>query len=466
MGGTSSQDLVGGELNLNAQLVDGYLQSKNFITEVSGWQITAEGDVEFNDGNFRGTVVVDSLHIPDQDTTANSFHVQTDGDTWWGATETSFTADNDNAAAYILKDGTAKFQNVTINGSSLSQQDIYGNGEDGDVVISSNTTLTRDMYYNNLTVNDTFTLYPNGYRIFVKNTRTNNGTISVKGGNAGDGGNGRDGWSSAPRAGGGAGGTAGTATGEGSLKGGISGKAGGAGGAGGTNLGGDNGISSAAATDSAKSIGSNGAAGGTGGDGGDGDSSGGTAGTSSAGAKTGTVFNNPRGGIMPAYFLYDTLPTPDNLKSSAGSGGGGGGGGGGGSTSWNAMGGGGGGAGGAGASGGILFIASRVIVGNGVLTTTGGSGGNGGDGGNAVEGAAHINNNGSGGGGGGGGAGGSGGVIISIYTLDNSTETQILTGGTAGTGGTGGAPIQAGSSGANGSNGTAGVTGVLIELQT
>ncbi|RLC45254.1 MAG: hypothetical protein DRH57_08325, partial [Candidatus Cloacimonadota bacterium] len=29
----------------------------------------------------------------------------------------------------------------------------FGNGSDGDITISSNTTLTRDMYYNNLTVN-------------------------------------------------------------------------------------------------------------------------------------------------------------------------------------------------------------------------------------------------------------------------------------------------------------------------
>lgn len=54
---------------------------------------------------------------------------------------------------------------------------IFGDGSDGDVTIAANTTLTRDMFYNNLTVNATFTLNTAGYRVFVKGTLTNNGTI-------------------------------------------------------------------------------------------------------------------------------------------------------------------------------------------------------------------------------------------------------------------------------------------------
>jgi len=46
---------------------------------------------------------------------------------------------------------------------------IYGTGVDGDVTVSSNTSLTSDMFYNNLTIADNITLNPNGYRIFVKN---------------------------------------------------------------------------------------------------------------------------------------------------------------------------------------------------------------------------------------------------------------------------------------------------------
>ena len=46
---------------------------------------------------------------------------------------------------------------------------IYGSGNDGNVTISSNTTLTRDMHYNNLTIDPGVTLNTAGYRVFVRN---------------------------------------------------------------------------------------------------------------------------------------------------------------------------------------------------------------------------------------------------------------------------------------------------------
>ena len=58
---------------------------------------------------------------------------------------------------------------------------IFGDGSDGNVTIASNTTLTRDMYYNNLTVNAGIFLTTGGYRVFVKGTLTNNGTIARNG---------------------------------------------------------------------------------------------------------------------------------------------------------------------------------------------------------------------------------------------------------------------------------------------
>ena len=63
----------------------------------------------------------------------------------------------------------------------------FGNGLDGNVTITSNTTLTRDMYYNNLTINSGVTLKTNGYKIFVKGTLINNGIIDNSGGNGGNG---------------------------------------------------------------------------------------------------------------------------------------------------------------------------------------------------------------------------------------------------------------------------------------
>ena len=47
---------------------------------------------------------------------------------------------------------------------------IYGSGMDGNVTISANTTLTRDMFYNNLTVNAGYTLDTAGFKVFVRNT--------------------------------------------------------------------------------------------------------------------------------------------------------------------------------------------------------------------------------------------------------------------------------------------------------
>jgi len=61
---------------------------------------------------------------------------------------------------------------------------IFGNGSDGNVTISTNTSLSRDMYYNTLTVNSSVTLFTNGFKIFVKETLTNNGTIGMPTGTA------------------------------------------------------------------------------------------------------------------------------------------------------------------------------------------------------------------------------------------------------------------------------------------
>lgn len=60
---------------------------------------------------------------------------------------------------------------------SIESPNLFGVWFDGDVVISGNTTLARDMHYNNLTINSWFDLNPNGYKIFVKWKLENNGTI-------------------------------------------------------------------------------------------------------------------------------------------------------------------------------------------------------------------------------------------------------------------------------------------------
>jgi hypothetical protein len=92
----------------------------------------------------------------------------------------------------------------------------YGSGSDGDLVISSGTTsVSRTMYYNNLTIEAGAILQTNGRPIYVRGTLINNGTIKSNWpSNASAGGAGGAGASdyalySVPGGGGGAGGEGG-----------------------------------------------------------------------------------------------------------------------------------------------------------------------------------------------------------------------------------------------------------------
>jgi hypothetical protein len=80
---------------------------------------------------------------------------------------------------------------------------LFGDGNDGDVIISSNTTLTHDMNYHNLTVNSGDALSTAGYRVYISGTLTIQSTGSIND-DGGAGGNGQTGAT-------GGGGTAGTA---------------------------------------------------------------------------------------------------------------------------------------------------------------------------------------------------------------------------------------------------------------
>jgi hypothetical protein len=327
----------------------------------------------------------------------------------------------------LLWDGS----DLIVNGSSISNNDIYGDGSDGDVTISTDTSLTSDMFYNNLTIATGKILNTNGFRVFVKNTLTFQGTGKIVS-NGGAGGNGVDGGP-----GGGTGGTAGViAHVAGSLP---ASKVGKIGGHGGIALG-------AAATDGAngdsvtKSVGVAGSAGGKGG--GVAFGAGGTAGEITTGV------NNRIHNSLSAYFLFDTQSSVASFNGSAGSGGGGGG-------ATGARNGGGG--GGSGATGGFVSVFARIIVtvnGNNYIEAIGGAGGNGGGG---QTGDVSY--------GGGGGGGGSGGIVILVYSKKTGTGTISAAGGIGGTGGTGrdsGGGIDPANAGVNG---TAGNTGVIIYLQ-
>lgn len=57
----------------------------------------------------------------------------------------------------------------------------FGDGSDGDVTISADTTLDHDMYYHNLTINSGKKLFTAGCVVCVSGTLTNNGTITTAG---------------------------------------------------------------------------------------------------------------------------------------------------------------------------------------------------------------------------------------------------------------------------------------------
>lgn len=323
-----------------------------------------------------------------------------------------------------------------VNPSTLSFTVLASDGSDGDVTINSGTTtLTRDMYYNNLTVNGTGTLVTAGFRVFVQGLTTvdtsgGGGGIQHKVGNGGNGANGSG-------TTGGAGGTAGTITTSSVMIGSaLSGKAGGAGGNVAAN--GTNGTAGDASTFNLNA--NAGGAGGAGG--GDGVRAGGTAGT--GGASSSGISIKPRDIVTaPAPYVFTSATAIQRANITAGSGSGGGGAGGSGGTA-------GGGGGGSGATGGYLFLATTqlAITGTGAVNVNGGNGGNGGDG----------TNTGTGAGGGGGGAGGNGGVAVVIYYSKTGTGTITANGGTAGTGGVGYI------TGLNGASGAAGTAGLVIEI--
>lgn len=111
---------------------------------------------------------------------------------------------------------------LSVSDSVLSRG-YFGDGSDGDVIISVNTSLYRDMYYNNLTINNGIILNPNGYRIYVKGTLNGSGKIARNGNN---GTNGTDSTTTVV----GSGGAGGTALSAGTIAGGLAGERGGDGG--------------------------------------------------------------------------------------------------------------------------------------------------------------------------------------------------------------------------------------------
>ena len=333
----------------------------------------------------------------------------------------------------------------------------FGDGSDGDIDLdgtntfsflsksSSEYTMTRDIFANDLTIQSGSTLITNGYRIFVKGTISGAGTVKYPDGNNGANGDNQ----TINSAAGGAANTGGY----------LVNTAGSASGGGNNNFG-----AGAGGTAGLDGYTGTGAAGGNGGSGeGNGQSSGGAAGSKIQPTKVGTTrFNTIEllivtqsetltssseeytGGTNENFQAHShtiTLTPTFDVFRPVGAGGGGGGGGG----NWDGGGGTGGAGGGGGASGGVVAIFANTWAGTFTIQAIGGNGGDGGDGSNVDT------------GGGGGGAGGAGGASVVVYNTKTWTGSYNLAGGTGGTGG--GGLFESGLSGANG------VTGTSYEFQ-
>jgi len=310
----------------------------------------------------------------------------------------------------ILIAASTTFTGTTTFSGPTSGLTSFGDGSDGDVTISVPTSLTRDMYYNNLTINST--LNPAGWSIYVRDTLSGNGLIDISG-NPGTSGN---------SGGVGQGGSA-TTTGK------FWNTAGGNGGDGDPSPG--NGTTGGS---SLTVIGSSGGQGGAGGD-----DSGGGGGSGGTGASTGNkTLPIKKTGVFRFNSIYGLDMSNIGSTSPYVGGIGGGGGGGGDSTSSTSGGNGGGG----GAGGGIVHIAANIFAGSFNIKANGGNGGSG-DVGTSASGGS-----------GGGGAGGGGGAALVLYNSKFWTGTYILSGGTGGAGGA----ATTGSAGSNGANGTDGVS--------
>jgi len=290
----------------------------------------------------------------------------------------------------------------------------FGDGSDGDVTLSAGvTTLTKDMFYNNLTLTGAAKIATAGYRVFVK------GILDISAAGAG-----------AINADGGAGSTATIQTG----------------GAAGTNI--------AAAMLGASTPGSAGATGVVGvgassaavtgttpANGGAGGSSGtGGTGTSGAGG-SGAVGGSVALATPIRYFTQDMIRGVTLIQGGAGGRGGGSGAGDG--TNLGRGGGGGGG------GGGVVVVLAKVIN-RGASTAAGAISALGGIGGGGANGAA-----GNVGGGGAGAGGGGGWVYVAYSTLTGTTATNAVA-ASGGDGGVGGNGIGTGTGGAGGGGGSGG----------
>ncbi len=321
-------------------------------------------------------------------------------DTLWRCTSDTGSA--------VVGTNDLEFEEFQTGGTSVAHRWMFGDGSDGDVTIDSNTQLTRDMYYDDLTIDGGITLNTNGFDVWVAGTLTVNGTLCAL-----------------------------ASAGSDSIS--LTAGAGGA----------FNGGDSAAGDQITRWRSYAGGAGGDGGTGGTGGSGGSAAGSFGYSVADSSVIYQrltPTGPINRV-----TNPGGDYVNYYGGLAGAGGAGGD--STSVSDGGGGGGG----GAGGRAVRVFARAIVGSGVIHANGGDGGDGANGGDGSDAVTAMGN------GGNGGSAGHGGALLVVSESFGGTVTYSADGGAAGLAGAGGVNSDTGGDGVAGSGGMGGGAGYVVK---
>lgn len=314
-----------------------------------------------------------------------------------------------NTGQFKVGNGTLAWNSLPYSsGTGPTQTSTYrslGDGLDGNVSITSGvTTLSRDMYYNNLTISGSGQIFANSFRIYVKGILD----ITAAGANA-------------INANGSAGGDASVATGGAAVTPPATGSIG-------TGIGGTAGVTGTSAAGAAAT----GQAAGTG--------NGGISNASGAGGTGTNIGGATRSGQTLA--ASDIRRFESNFLKGitlvSGGGAGGGGGSGGGDNTNN-----GGGSGAGGNGGGIVALYANIIVKSSATSSSfiSAIGGNGGAGGSVAAGIC---------GGGGGGAAGAGGWIYLAYNSAYGPTISGALNASGGSGGTGGNGTGVGATGGNG----------------
>lgn len=369
------------------------------------------------------------------------------------------------ASNSLTWDGTT----LRINGSRVSNQDIYGTGFDGAFALDgtntyadyfsksgSTYTLLKDIFATTITTSSSSILITNGFRIFASTSITNASGCYIRW-NGNDGGVGTDVFGTT----GGAGGGAGTGLTSNSLYGSENGTVGSSGGnGGGFNSNGGVGTTGTAGAATANSFAASySVAGAKGGKGGDGPATyvGGQGGTVGVTGSITASSTRPYSANF-AIDMFDKIAGayPAFLKYNGLSGGSTGGGGGAYNTSTGTTGGGGGGGGGNGSNGGTIVIASPVITNAGTIEANGGAGGNGGAGSN-THGAGYGN-----GGGGAAGVPGAGGNIVLVYATLSGAGSITAASGAAGTAGASGGGLGGPADGATKTNSAGSIIQIIV----